>query len=163
MLAYRIQEEVFGGLDRETKKLLERLARGAKTRLELNRRLKPGAVLVREYVMAQLPKVTTPGHWPRRSVSLISRNFARMRMAASREELGSGHFSSAFGSQGLLCMAAFLAGVFHPVMAHLRCNAIGRTALTAFHVQPGLAPRDGHVPCHRLSYQSFGLLAHGFL
>ena len=49
MLTYRIQEEAFGGLDRETKKLLDRLARGAKTRLELNRRLKPGAVLVREY------------------------------------------------------------------------------------------------------------------
>jgi hypothetical protein len=47
MLAYRIQEEAFGSLDRETKKLLERLAR-AKSRLA-NRRLKPGAVLVREY------------------------------------------------------------------------------------------------------------------
>ena len=48
LIAYRIQERAFGGLDRETKKLLDRLARG-KTRAELNRRLKPGAVLVREY------------------------------------------------------------------------------------------------------------------
>ena len=48
MIAYRIQEEVFGGLDRETVKLLDRLARGEKTP-ELNRRLKPGTVLVREY------------------------------------------------------------------------------------------------------------------
>src|SRR6266566_7433577 len=48
-IAHRLQEEAFGGLDRETKKLLDRLARGGKTRAELNRRLKPGAVLVREY------------------------------------------------------------------------------------------------------------------
>src|ERR1043166_7392895 len=66
-------------------------------------------------------------------------------------------------SKGLLFMAAFRAGVFHPTMARLPCHAIGRTALTTFHVQPGLAPRDGQVPCHRLSYQTFGLLAHGFL
>ncbi len=48
MIAYRIQEEAFGGLDRETVKLLDRLARGEKPN-ELNRRLKPGTVLVREY------------------------------------------------------------------------------------------------------------------
>jgi hypothetical protein len=47
MIAYRIQEEAFGGLDRVTIKLLDRLARGEKS--ELNRRLKPGTVLVREY------------------------------------------------------------------------------------------------------------------
>jgi hypothetical protein len=48
MIAYRIQEEAFGGLDREAVKLLDRLARGDKTN-ELNRRLKAGTVLVREY------------------------------------------------------------------------------------------------------------------
>jgi hypothetical protein len=48
MIAYRIQEEGFGGLDRETARLLDRLARGEKPS-ELNRRLKPGTVLVREY------------------------------------------------------------------------------------------------------------------
>jgi hypothetical protein len=48
MIAYRIQEEAFGGLDRETIKLLDRLARGEKPN-ELNRRLKTGTVLVREY------------------------------------------------------------------------------------------------------------------
>jgi hypothetical protein len=48
MIAYRIQEEAFGGLDRETIKLLDRLAQGQKP-TELNRRLKPGTVLVREY------------------------------------------------------------------------------------------------------------------
>ena len=48
MIAYRIQEEAFGGLDRETVKLLDRLARGEKL-TELTRRLKPGTILVREY------------------------------------------------------------------------------------------------------------------
>jgi DUF2924 family protein len=48
MIAYRIQEEAFGGLDRVTVKLLDRLARGVKPN-ELNRHLKPGTVLVREY------------------------------------------------------------------------------------------------------------------
>jgi hypothetical protein len=48
MIAYRIQEEAFGGLDRETVKHLDRLARGEKPN-ELNRRLKTGTVLAREY------------------------------------------------------------------------------------------------------------------
>jgi hypothetical protein len=48
MIAYRIQEEAFGGLDHKTVKLLDRLARGEKPN-ELNRRLKAGTVLVREY------------------------------------------------------------------------------------------------------------------
>lgn len=48
MIAYRIQEEAFGGLDRETIKLLDRLAKGEKPN-ELSRRLKAGTVLVREY------------------------------------------------------------------------------------------------------------------
>jgi len=47
MISYRLQEETFGGLDRATVKLLDRLARGEKP--ELNRRLKAGTVLVREY------------------------------------------------------------------------------------------------------------------
>ena len=47
MITYRLQEEAFGGLDRATIKLLDRLARGEKH--ELNRRLKAGTVLVREY------------------------------------------------------------------------------------------------------------------
>ena len=49
MIAYRIQEEAFGGLDRDVVKLLDRLARGEQKPNELNRRLKPGTVLVREY------------------------------------------------------------------------------------------------------------------
>jgi hypothetical protein len=48
MFAYRIQEDAFGGLERDTVRLLDRLARGEKPN-ELSRRLKPGTVLVREY------------------------------------------------------------------------------------------------------------------
>jgi len=48
MIAYRIQEEAFGGLDPKTAKLLDRMARGEKPN-ELSRRLKPGTVLIREY------------------------------------------------------------------------------------------------------------------
>jgi Protein of unknown function (DUF2924) len=40
MITYRLQEEAFGGLDRATIKLLDRLSRGEKP--ELNRRLKAG-------------------------------------------------------------------------------------------------------------------------
>jgi len=48
MIAYRIQEEAYGGLDREAKKLLDRLAKGEKPN-DLGRRVKAGTVLVREY------------------------------------------------------------------------------------------------------------------
>jgi hypothetical protein len=49
MIAYRLQEDAFGGLDRATARLLDAYARGDKARTELTRRLKPGTVLVREY------------------------------------------------------------------------------------------------------------------
>ena len=48
MIAYRIQEEAFGGLDKDTIRLLDRLARGEKAS-DLDRRLKAGTVLIREY------------------------------------------------------------------------------------------------------------------
>jgi hypothetical protein len=48
MLAYRIQEDAIGGLDKETTKLLDRLGRGGKSGAK-NRRLKPGTIVVREY------------------------------------------------------------------------------------------------------------------
>ena len=48
MIAYRIQEEAFGGLDRQTLKLMDRLARGGRAGPETIRRLKAGTVLVRE-------------------------------------------------------------------------------------------------------------------
>jgi hypothetical protein len=46
MLAWRLQEQAFGGLDRESLSLLEGLARRAGSP---RRRLKPGTVLVRDY------------------------------------------------------------------------------------------------------------------
>lgn len=61
MIAYRIQEEAFGGLDRQTIKLLDRLARGEKPGKELNRRLKPGTVLVREYKGERHTVTAVPG------------------------------------------------------------------------------------------------------
>jgi len=48
MIAYRIQEEAFGGLENDAVRFLERLARGDKPG-ERYRRLKAGTVLVREY------------------------------------------------------------------------------------------------------------------
>ena len=49
MIAYRIQEQAFGGLDRATLKLLDAYARGKNSTVDGLRRLKAGTVLVREY------------------------------------------------------------------------------------------------------------------
>ena len=46
-ICWHIQEQAFGGLDRETAKILNGFAPGAK--VPPARRLKPGTVLVREY------------------------------------------------------------------------------------------------------------------
>src|SRR5437763_1733374 len=46
MIAWRLQEQAFGGLDRESLKFLDRLARHGGSP---PRRLKPGTVLVRDY------------------------------------------------------------------------------------------------------------------
>ena len=48
-LCWHIQEQALGGLDRDTAKLLDRLARGDKPGADGPIRLKPGTVLVREY------------------------------------------------------------------------------------------------------------------
>jgi hypothetical protein len=48
IIAYRIQEQAFGGLEPALTKMLARLAAGEKPN-ELKRRLKPGTVLIREY------------------------------------------------------------------------------------------------------------------
>jgi hypothetical protein len=61
MIAYRIQEKAFVGLDRELVKLLDRLVRGEKPN-ELSRRLKPGTVLVREYKGNCAEKKDEPRH-----------------------------------------------------------------------------------------------------
>src|SRR5215213_7451517 len=59
-IAYRIQEKAYGGLDRATLKLLEGLVRGSGTGLQLNRRLKSGTVLVREYQGERHTVTVTP-------------------------------------------------------------------------------------------------------
>jgi len=46
MIAYRLQERAFGGLDRESLRFLDGLARHGRLP---RRRLKPGTVLVRDY------------------------------------------------------------------------------------------------------------------
>ena len=61
MIAYRIQEEAFGGLDRQTLKLMDRLARGGKAGSESIRRLKAGTVLVREHDGARHTVTVVPG------------------------------------------------------------------------------------------------------
>ncbi|MGA7327851.1 MAG: DUF2924 domain-containing protein [Rhodomicrobium sp.] len=60
MIADRIQQEAFGGLDRETVKLLDRLERGGKPDV-LNRRLKAGTVLVHEYQGERHTVTIVPG------------------------------------------------------------------------------------------------------
>jgi Protein of unknown function (DUF2924) len=60
MIADRIQSEAFGGLDRETVKLLDRLARGGKPDV-LNRHVKAGTVLVREYQGERHSVTVVPG------------------------------------------------------------------------------------------------------
>ena len=59
-IAYRIQEKAYGGLDRATLKLLEGLARGGGSGLQLKRRLKSGTVLVREYQGERHTVTVTP-------------------------------------------------------------------------------------------------------
>ena len=77
MIADRLQEEAFGGLDRETVKLLDRLARGGKPD-GLNRRLKAGTILVREHQGERHTVTVVPGgfSWQDRtylSLSAIAR------------------------------------------------------------------------------------------
>jgi Protein of unknown function (DUF2924) len=48
-ICWHIQDQAFGGLVRDTIKLLDSLARGDKPKADHFRRLKPGTVLVREY------------------------------------------------------------------------------------------------------------------
>jgi hypothetical protein len=48
-ICWHLQEQALGGLDAETAKLLDGLARGDQRAADRQRRLKPGTVLVREY------------------------------------------------------------------------------------------------------------------
>jgi hypothetical protein len=49
MIAWRIQEQFYGGHDRATLKLLDRLARGEAAKPSTELRLRPGTVLMREH------------------------------------------------------------------------------------------------------------------
>jgi hypothetical protein len=49
MMCFRIQQEVYGGFDRATLKLLDSYAKGKPAEADRVRRLKPGTELVREY------------------------------------------------------------------------------------------------------------------
>jgi hypothetical protein len=49
MIAWRIQEQFYGGHDKGTLKLLDRLARGETTKTSIEQRLRPGTVLMREH------------------------------------------------------------------------------------------------------------------
>ena len=62
MIAYRMQEEAFGGLGRNTRKHLDSLARGERhAAARLNRRLKPGTALIREYQGERHTVTVVPG------------------------------------------------------------------------------------------------------
>ena len=73
MIAYRLQERAFGGLDRESLRFLDGLARhGGSPR----RRLKPGTVLARDY-QGQRHTVTVVSDgfdWQARWLSTRARN-----------------------------------------------------------------------------------------
>jgi hypothetical protein len=49
MIAWRIQEDFYGGHDKATLKLLDGLARGEVTKSHIEPRLRPGTVLMREH------------------------------------------------------------------------------------------------------------------
>jgi hypothetical protein len=60
MITWRIQEQAYGGFDRATLKLLDEYARGKGTGAKCGRRLKAGAVLVREYQNERHTVTVTP-------------------------------------------------------------------------------------------------------
>jgi hypothetical protein len=49
MIAWRIQQRFYGGHDKASLRLLDRLARGETTKPSAEPRLRPGTVLMREY------------------------------------------------------------------------------------------------------------------
>src|SRR5437660_2337881 len=71
-LCWHIQEQALGGLDRDTAKLLDRLARGDKPDADGPRRLKPGTVLVREYQGERHTVTVGPGGYVWRETTYAS-------------------------------------------------------------------------------------------
>ena len=72
MICHRIQTEAFGGIDRVTVKLLDKLARGGQGGAELKRHLKSGTVLVREYRGERHTVTVVPGGFVWRDVTYAS-------------------------------------------------------------------------------------------
>ena len=100
-ICWHIQEQVFGGLDPDTAKLLDGLARGNQPGADGPRRLKSGTVLVREYQGERHTVTVVPGGYVWReatypSLSTIARaitgtawngpRFFGLRPAANRLE-----------------------------------------------------------------------------
>jgi hypothetical protein len=74
MIAWRIQEQFYGGHDKATLKLLDRLARGETTKPSTEPRLRPGTVLMREHRgVRHTVTVTSDGFiWQDNSFSSLS-------------------------------------------------------------------------------------------
>ena len=134
MIAYRLQEEAFGALDRDAIKLLDRLARGEPAG-DLNRRLKPGTVLVREYKGERHTVTIVPDGFVWQdttyaSLSMIARaitgtawngpRFFGLRMPGAREGQGtSQHPSEPSSSTGRKPRGSSAAGgSSHPRQVH---------------------------------------------
>ena len=71
-ICWHIQEQALGGLDRDTAKLLDSLARGDKPGADGPRRLKPGTVLVREYQGERHTVTIVPGGYVWREATYAS-------------------------------------------------------------------------------------------
>ena len=71
-ICWHLQEQALGGLDRDTAKLLDNLARGDKPGADGPRRLKPGTVLVREYQGERHTVTIVPGGYVWREASYAS-------------------------------------------------------------------------------------------
>ena len=71
-ICWHVQEQALGGLDAETAKLLDGLARGDQPGVERPRRLKPGTVLVREYQGERHTVTVVPGGYVWREATYAS-------------------------------------------------------------------------------------------
>ncbi len=74
MIAWRIQEKFYGGHDKATLKLLDRLARGETAKPSTEPRLRPGTVLMREHRGVRHTVTVTPDGfvWQDQSYSSLS-------------------------------------------------------------------------------------------
>jgi Protein of unknown function (DUF2924) len=105
MIAWRIQERFYGGHDKATLKLLDRLARGETTKPSTEPRLRPGTVLMREHRGVRHTVTAIPDGfvWQDKSFSSLSavaraitgtswngRRFFGMRAERKTDQAGNG-------------------------------------------------------------------------